>query len=133
MDPVRILVVEDEAELGRVMIEALHECGFLAEHVGTAEEARDRLAAGTYEVVLVDNLLPGRCSGKRRWLDRSGPRGGTGSGRRGGPGSRGRRDACRCDGGTEAGPRRWWRLAGSGRWRWAHKKRACDVPNHLAS
>jgi two-component system nitrogen regulation response regulator GlnG len=55
----RILVVDDEPSIRFVLEKALGKAGFEVESVGSAEEARERLAADAHAVALLDVRLPG--------------------------------------------------------------------------
>ena len=55
----RILVVDDEPSIRFVLEKALGKAGFEVEAVGSAEEARERIAAERYAVALLDVRLPG--------------------------------------------------------------------------
>jgi CheY-like chemotaxis protein len=55
----RVLIVEDEVELGRVFHDYLAAVGHRPEVVGSAEAALDRLAAGPPHVIVLDVKLPG--------------------------------------------------------------------------
>lgn len=54
----RILVVEDEALVRMVAVEALEECGFRVAEAGTAAEALKRMQEGGIAAVVVDLGLP---------------------------------------------------------------------------
>jgi len=57
--PLQILSVEDNP-FGRVVLNAiLHELGHQTEFIGLGENASQRLAAGRFDVVLMDMVLPG--------------------------------------------------------------------------
>ncbi|HYW64406.1 MAG TPA: ATP-binding protein [Bradyrhizobium sp.] len=57
--PLRILSVEDNP-FGRVVLNAiLTELGHATEFIGRGEAAAERLAQGTYDLVLMDMVLPG--------------------------------------------------------------------------
>lgn len=58
MEKKRILIVDDETELARIMAEMLCGCGYLAETAGTAAEAYDMLAQKSYQLVILDINLP---------------------------------------------------------------------------
>ena len=53
MEKKRILIVDDETELARIMAEMLCGCGYLAETAGTAAEAYDMLAQKSYQLVIL--------------------------------------------------------------------------------
>jgi CheY-like chemotaxis protein len=54
----RILIIEDERELGQVFVDYVLELGYLPELVGTAEAGLERLAAERPDVILLDVMLP---------------------------------------------------------------------------
>jgi DNA-binding response OmpR family regulator len=54
----RILVVEDEAEMARLLAARLADAGFLADRVGTCAEAQEAVALHAYALVLLDRRLP---------------------------------------------------------------------------
>jgi two-component system copper resistance phosphate regulon response regulator CusR len=56
---VRILLVEDEAELADFVVRGLREEGFAVDHVADGEQARDALRAGVHDLVVLDWWLPG--------------------------------------------------------------------------
>jgi len=55
----RVLIVDDEAELVSALEERLALRGFQASGVTTGAEALERVAAGAYDVVLLDVKMPG--------------------------------------------------------------------------
>lgn len=56
---VRILVVEDEAEIADFLVRGLREEGFTVEHAADGHEGWGRLSGGAWDVVLLDWWLPG--------------------------------------------------------------------------
>jgi two-component system, OmpR family, copper resistance phosphate regulon response regulator CusR len=56
---IRILVVEDEAELADFVVRGLREEGFAVEHAADGEQARDALQIGSWDLVVLDWWLPG--------------------------------------------------------------------------
>jgi two-component system, OmpR family, response regulator len=54
----RILVVEDEVELARLIADRLERSGFEVKLAPTLRDARDALAAGSYSLALLDRRLP---------------------------------------------------------------------------
>jgi two-component system, OmpR family, response regulator QseB len=54
----RVLLVEDRAPLRQLVAAHLRERGFVVDEVGTAGEARDALAVGSYAALVVDLGLP---------------------------------------------------------------------------
>jgi len=59
MDPVRVLVVDDEEELTSAIVERLNLRGFAASGVVTGAEALAWLEENTCDVVLLDVKMPG--------------------------------------------------------------------------
>jgi signal transduction histidine kinase/DNA-binding response OmpR family regulator len=57
--PSRILVVDDDARVARPLLEVLAYQGHQVTHVESGEEALARLAAGRFDLVLLDVKLPG--------------------------------------------------------------------------
>jgi len=55
----RILVVEDEASLGLLLVYNLESEGYQVEHVERGDEAELRLAEETFDLVILDWMLPG--------------------------------------------------------------------------
>jgi DNA-binding response OmpR family regulator len=54
----RVLIVEDEAELAAVIARVLDRCGFAVDVAATAEEGRRLQAARDYDVLVLDRILP---------------------------------------------------------------------------
>ncbi|MFO7895119.1 MAG: response regulator [Longimicrobiales bacterium] len=59
MEPVRVLVVDDEAELVSALTERLELRGFSARGATSGEAALEALRAGAWDVVLLDVRMPG--------------------------------------------------------------------------
>lgn len=59
MEPLRVLIVDDEAELVSALVERLNLRGFRARGVTAGEEALDLLDRESYDVVLLDVKMPG--------------------------------------------------------------------------
>ena len=57
--PLRILIVEDNAEIGAFAAEILHDLGHSAVLTANAEEALEQLENGTFDVVFTDVVMPG--------------------------------------------------------------------------
>jgi two-component system, OmpR family, copper resistance phosphate regulon response regulator CusR len=55
---IRILVVEDEAEIADFLVRGLREEGFTVEHVGDGESAEHFLKVADWDIVLLDRSLP---------------------------------------------------------------------------
>src|SRR5438445_4726986 len=55
----RILVVEDEAQIADFLVRGLREEGFAVEHVDDGKVAWGALQAGGWDIVLLDWRLPG--------------------------------------------------------------------------
>jgi two-component system, OmpR family, copper resistance phosphate regulon response regulator CusR len=56
---IRILVVEDEANIAEYLLIGLREEGYVVEHAADGLAAQARLQAGTWDLVLLDWSLPG--------------------------------------------------------------------------
>ena len=56
---IRILVVEDEAEIADFLVRGLREEGFTVEHAGDGESAGHRLGSADWDLMLLDWSLPG--------------------------------------------------------------------------
>lgn len=56
----RILVVEDDAAIRRGIVDALTFEGYHTTDVGTGDEGLQRALCGTFDLVLLDLILPGR-------------------------------------------------------------------------
>jgi len=59
MDPLRVLIVDDEEELVSALVERLNLRGFQARGVTTGMEALEYLEEGECDVVLLDVKMPG--------------------------------------------------------------------------
>jgi DNA-binding NtrC family response regulator len=55
----RVLVVEDDEVLGRLLTDLLRQADFASEHVASGESALHELQSGRFDVVLSDLRLPG--------------------------------------------------------------------------
>ena len=60
MNPPRILVVEDEPKLARLLLDYLHQAGYLGHWLGDGLEVVPWIKANDPAVVLLDVMLPGR-------------------------------------------------------------------------
>ena len=58
MDSLRVLIVDDEEELVRALVERLNLRGFSAVGVGTGTEALERVRSEAFDVLLVDVKMP---------------------------------------------------------------------------
>ena len=56
---IRILIVEDEAELADFVVRGLREEGFVVEHAADGEAAWSMMRSGTWDLVVLDWWLPG--------------------------------------------------------------------------
>src|SRR4051794_10442723 len=56
---IRVLVIEDEAELADFVVRGLREEGFAVEHAADGEHAWDALQVGDWDLVVLDWWLPG--------------------------------------------------------------------------
>src|SRR5262245_59687574 len=54
----RILIVEDNAELARLIADGLRAAGYVTDHLTTAADARHMLAATRYAAIILDLGLP---------------------------------------------------------------------------
>lgn len=54
----RLLLLEDETDLAAILIKGLHESGFTVDHVTRLDAAEDALAVGSFDVAVLDRLLP---------------------------------------------------------------------------
>ena len=58
--PPRILIVDDDPEIGRMLTKALSRHGFQVDNAASAEDAIVRAEAAPYDAALVDLVMPGR-------------------------------------------------------------------------
>ena len=54
----RVLIVEDDLDAAAYMVKGLKESGYVVDHVADGREALYRVAAETYDAVVVDRMLP---------------------------------------------------------------------------
>jgi two-component system copper resistance phosphate regulon response regulator CusR len=54
----RVLVIEDELNLGRSICEGLSECGFSANHGASAQEALQYISNDHFDVIVSDIMMP---------------------------------------------------------------------------
>jgi two-component system OmpR family response regulator len=54
----RILIIEDDKETAAYLTKALREAGHVADHAGDGVTGADMAAAGGYDVLVVDRMLP---------------------------------------------------------------------------
>ena len=59
MKAARVLLVDDEIQIREIMQRALAQRGHLAAGAECAEAAKAALSAGTFDLVLLDHVLPG--------------------------------------------------------------------------
>ena len=59
MDPIRVLICDDEGQFVEPVVERLSLRGFDVEGVTNGHDALERLAKGKYDVVLLDVKMPG--------------------------------------------------------------------------
>jgi two-component system OmpR family response regulator len=57
--PMRVLIVEDDADVVRYMVKGLRESGLIADHAVAGDEGLRMAVAGAYDVIVVDRMLPG--------------------------------------------------------------------------
>jgi DNA-binding response OmpR family regulator len=55
----RILIVEDEADLASAVRQVLEEEGFACDHAPDGEEALFKVTSWDYDLVILDLMLPG--------------------------------------------------------------------------
>ena len=56
--PVRVLVIEDDAPLGRILVRGLVEDGYATDLAATVREAHEHVAVNDYDLVVLDLGLP---------------------------------------------------------------------------
>ncbi len=59
----KVLVVEDEARIAQFLKKGLGEKGYTVEAVGNGDDALQRLESSSYDVIILDLLLPGSRDG----------------------------------------------------------------------
>jgi two-component system copper resistance phosphate regulon response regulator CusR len=57
---IRVLVIEDEAQIADFLVRGLREEGFTVEHAADGDEGWHALHTGTWDVILLDWWLPGQ-------------------------------------------------------------------------
>jgi two-component system OmpR family response regulator len=57
--PVRVLIIEDDAENARFVVRGLREAGCTADHAATGVDGVFLASQGDYDVLVVDRILPG--------------------------------------------------------------------------
>lgn len=55
----RVLVVEDDTKTAGFITKGLQEAGYVADHAGDGDAGLELALAGTYDVMVVDRMLPG--------------------------------------------------------------------------
>jgi len=55
----RVLVVEDDQKAAGFIIKGLQESGYVVDHAGDGDTALEMALAGSYDVMVVDRMLPG--------------------------------------------------------------------------
>ena len=58
--PMRILVIEDDREAAGYLLKGLREAGHVADHATDGNDGLAQALAETYDVLVVDRMLPGR-------------------------------------------------------------------------
>jgi DNA-binding response OmpR family regulator len=58
-DPIRVLIVDDEADFASALVERLQRRGFAAEAVFSGRAALERLGADRHDVAVLDLKMPG--------------------------------------------------------------------------
>jgi len=59
----RVLIVEDDPQTVKEMVAALSDHGFAVDSAGTGREGLLKAAAGSYDAIVLDRMLPGRLDG----------------------------------------------------------------------
>ena len=59
-DPMRILIIEDDSEAAAYLVKALREAGHVAEHAGDGDDGFHMADSRSYDVLVVDRMLPRR-------------------------------------------------------------------------
>ena len=54
-----ILVVEDDSQISNFIIKGLEEHGFSVQHVASGEAAREQIQTASWDLILLDIMLPG--------------------------------------------------------------------------
>lgn len=70
-ESVKLLLVEDEGPLSEFMTLGLTDEGFVVEHAATGTQAEELVTTGSYDLIVLDVMLPGKdgfalCEGWRR-------------------------------------------------------------------
>ncbi len=60
MDQGRILIVDDDSSLRRVLMDQMHLFGYAIDEAADGFEAQQKLETGNYDVMLLDINLPGK-------------------------------------------------------------------------
>lgn len=55
----RILIVEDDVQAARYLVEGLSQSGHVADHVGDGEQGIEAARDGLHDVLIIDRMLPG--------------------------------------------------------------------------
>ncbi len=58
-DPKRVLIVDDDPNICRVIKKVLNKQGYYTEEVGNADDAWKMIRKGIYDLVLLDLMMPG--------------------------------------------------------------------------
>jgi CheY-like chemotaxis protein len=58
MAPMRILIIEDDREAAAYLVKAFREAGHLPDHAGDGLEGYGMASEGSYDVLIVDRMLP---------------------------------------------------------------------------
>ena len=62
----RVLIVEDDADINRLLYKILKKNGYAPEQAFSGTEARLLLQAGVYDLLLLDLMLPGMTRSEER-------------------------------------------------------------------
>jgi two-component system, OmpR family, response regulator len=55
----RVLVIEDDPEVGRYLVKGLKESGYVADHAATGTDGLVMAMGETYDAMIIDRMLPG--------------------------------------------------------------------------
>ena len=58
MQPMRILIIEDDREAAAYLVKAFREAGHVADHAGDGQTGFALARDGNYDVLIVDRMLP---------------------------------------------------------------------------
>src|SRR5262245_24393447 len=58
-EPMRVLVIEDDAQTAAYMVKGLTESGHTVDHAGNGRDGLFHATSGNYDVMVIDRMLPG--------------------------------------------------------------------------